>query len=160
MSSTRCRNVARFEVGATSILTTAVADAPLIAIRAPATEVLRITEIGISLVTAVASRLKLIRALAVSVTPTGNLPLRPTKPGAPNSGSTFVTGWTTAPTVTATSQLRQVSLPATIGAGFVWSWPADRPLEVGLGSAIAEILIANIVAVAPGIFDLWVCCED
>lgn len=152
--------MARFEAGILSILTSAVADGPLVAIRAPATEVLRITEIGISLVTAVASRLELIRALAVSITPTGNIPLKNTKPGAPNSGSTIVTGWTTAPTVTANTHLRKVSLPATIGAGVVWTWPADRPLEVGLGSAIAEVLIANEVAVAPGVFDLWVCAED
>lgn len=150
----------RYEASAISILVTATADAPLVALRAPATEVMRITEIGITLTAATASRLELIRALAVSLTPSGNIPGRNTKPGAPNSGSTLVTGWATAPTVTATSQLRRVSLPATIGAGVVWTWPADRPLEVGLGSAIAELLIANEVAVAPSVFDMWVCWED
>jgi hypothetical protein len=56
--------------------------------------------------------------------------------------------------------MRQVIIPASVGAGVVWTWPADRPLHVGLGSAIAELVIANLVAVACSVVRYWAVWED
>lgn len=149
----------RFETAATSILVTATALAPLAALRAPATEQMKLRELGIFLQAATATRLALARASAVSATPTGNFAGQNKQPGAPASGSTLVTGWTTPPTVAA-GLFRRVSLPAAIGAGIIWTWPADDPLTVGLGSAIAELCIINLVAAAPSLFDFYAIWED
>jgi hypothetical protein len=148
----------RFEASATSILVAATAT-PIVALRAPATERMALRELGITLQQATSTRLGLVRATVVSATPTGNFAGQNKQPGAPASGSTLVTGWTTIPTAGGTP-LRRVTLPAAIGAGVVWTWPADDPLIVGLGSAIGEICINNLVAVVPSLFDVWACWED
>lgn len=132
---------------------------PLVAIRAPATERCGLREVGVTLTNAVATRLGLARASAVSVTPTGNFAGQNMVPGAPASGTTLVTGWTTIPTAGGTP-FRRISLPAAIGAGYIWTWPADDPLYVGLGSAIAELCLVNLVAVVPGVFEWYAKWED
>lgn len=148
----------RFESSATSVIVAAAAT-PICAIRCPATERMNVREIGVTLQAATSTRLSLVRATVVSVTPTGNFAGQNKQPGAPASASTLVTGWTTIPTAGGTP-LRRITLPAAIGAGFIWTWPADDPLTVGLGSAIAEVCINNLVAVAPSLFDFWVVWED
>lgn len=148
----------RFEASATSVLVAATAT-PIVALRCPATERMALRELGITLQAATSTRLGLARASVVSVTPTGNFAGQNKIPGAPAGGSTLVTGWTTIPTA-AGVPLRRVTLPAAIGAGVVWTWPADDPLVIGLGSAIAELCINNLVAVAPSLFDFWVVWED
>lgn len=148
----------RFEAGATSVLVAATAT-PIVAMRAPATEQMKLRELGIFLQAATATRLGLVRATVVSVTPTGNFAGQNKNPGSPASGSTLVTGWTTIPTAAGTP-FRRVSLPAAIGAGIIWTWPADDPLIIGLGSAIAELCINNLVAVAPSLFDWYAVWED
>lgn len=151
----------RFEAGNLSTLTTATADAPLVAIRAPATEIGRMLELGITLTAATASRLGLIRATTVSVTPGTTKVGRNAVFGAPDSATLLVSSWATAPVLPGTPVYhRRVSLPAAIGAGVVWSWPADRPLFVGDGTAIRELVIANLVAVAPSLFEYYAIWED
>lgn len=149
----------RFEAANLSSLVTATADAPLVAIRAPAAEVGRLLELGITLDAATVTKIGLARATAVSVTPATTKPGRNTVPGAPDSGTVLVSSWATPPTIS-TNYLRQVIIPAAVGAGIVWSWPADRPLQIGLGSAIAELVIANLVAVAPSVFRYYAVWED
>lgn len=148
----------RYEASATSIIVAAAAT-PIVAFRTPATERMAIREIGVTLQAATSTRLGLVRASVVSVTPTGNFAGQNHTPGAPASGGTLVTGWTTIPTAGGTP-LKRITLPAAIGAGFIWTWPADDPLIVGLGSAIAELCLNNLVAVAPSLFDFWVVWED
>lgn len=148
----------RYEASATSVIVAATAT-PIVAFRAPATERMAIREIGVTLQAATSTRLGLARASAVSVTPTGNFAGQNKNPGSPASGSTLVTGWTTIPTAAGTP-FRRITLPAAIGAGYIWTWPADDPLIVGLGSAIAEICLNNLVAVAPSLFDFWCVWED
>lgn len=149
----------RFEGSATSVLVTATIGAPLVAIRAPATERGALRELGVVLQAATSTRLGLYRATTVSGTPTGNFAGQNKQPGAPVSGTTLVTGWTTAPVIAAVP-LRRMTLPAAIGAGYIWTWPADDPLIIGLGSAIAELVLANLVAVAPSLFDWYAVWED
>src|SRR5690349_5650678 len=133
----------RFEAGNVSTLTTATADAPLVAIRAPATEIGRLLELGITLDAATVTKLGLARATTVSVTPGTTKPGRNVHKGAPDSGTLLVSSWGTVPVIS-TNYLRHVILPGAIGAGVVWTWPADRPLEIGDGANISEIVIANL----------------
>lgn len=149
----------RFEAGNLSTLATATADAPLAALRAPATEIGRLLELEITLTQAIATRLGLARATTVSVTPGTTKPGRNVKPGAPDSGTLLVSSWATAPIIS-TNYLERCSLPGVVGAGKIWTWPADRPLEIGLGSAIAELVIANLVAAAPSLFEYVAKWED
>lgn len=151
--------MARFEAANLSSLVTASADAPLVAIRAPATEVGRLLELGITLDAATVTKIGIARATVVSVTPATTKPGRNTVPGAPDSATVLVSSWATPPTIS-TNYLRQIIIPASVGAGVVWTWPADRPLLIGLGSAIAEIVIANLVAVAPSVFRYYAVWED
>src|SRR6266550_4761496 len=149
----------RFEAGNTSTLVTGTADAPLVAIRAPATEIGRLLELGVFLTAATATRLGLARATTVSITPGTTKPGRAVFPGTPaaplaDSATLLVASWGTAPVISL-NYLRKISLPATVGAGFIWTWPVDRPLIVGDGEAIAEIVLANLVAVAPSLFDFY-----
>jgi hypothetical protein len=154
----------RYEAGNTSTLATATADAPLVAVRAPATEVGRLLEFGLFLTQATATRLGLARATTVSVTPGTTKPGRAVRAGTPSapladSGTLLVSSWGTAPVIS-TNYFRKVSLPATIGAGVIWTWPIDRPLEVGDGENISELVLANLVAVAPSLFDYYAVWEN
>ncbi len=154
----------RFEGGNTSTLVTGTLDAPLVAIRAPTTEIGRLLELGVFLTTAVATRLGLTRATTVSVTPGTTKPGRAIFPGTPaaplaDSGMLLVASWVTPPVIS-TNYLRRISLPATIGAGFIWTWPVDRPLIVGDGENISELVLANIVAAAPALFDFYAVWEN
>lgn len=148
----------RFEASATSVLVAATAT-PIVALRAPATERMALRELGVTLQGATSTRLGLARATVVSVTPTGNFAGQNKNPLSPASGSTLVTGWTTIPTASGTP-FRRITLPAAVGAGFIWTWPADDPLYVGNGVAIGEICLVNLVAAAPSLFDFYCIWED
>lgn len=149
----------RFEAANISTLTTATAGAPLVAIRAPATETCRLRELGILLVAATQTLLELRRATTVSVTPGTTIAGQPHTPLAPVSGTLLVSSWGTVPVVGANG-MRSVILPASIGAGIIWTWPADDPLIVGNGVAIGEMCICNSVAVACSLFRYYAVWED
>jgi hypothetical protein len=149
----------KFEAGNISTLVTATADAPLVAIRAPATEICKLRELSVTLIAATSTLLGLARATTVSVTPGTTKPGRNSVPGAPDSATLLISSWGTAPVIS-TNYLRQMVLPAAIGAGFIWSWPAVDPWLVGQGTAIAELVLANLVAVAPSLFRYYAVWED
>lgn len=150
----------RFEAGNVSTLTTATANAPLVALRAPAAEVMRVREFGVTLIAATSTRLGLARATTVSVTPGTTVAGQPGGvAGGPVSASLLVSSWATVPIISA-SYLRRITLPAAVGAGFIWTWPADDPLLVGDGRVVSEICLANLVAVACSLFDYYVKWED
>lgn len=149
----------RFEAGNISTLTTATANAPLVALRAPATERMALRELGVTLIAATSTLLGLVRATTVSVTPGTTVAGQAKNPLSPASGSLLVSSWGTVPVISA-SYMRQIVLPAAIGAGFIWTWPADDPLYVGNGVAIGEICLANLVAVAPSLFRYYAIWED
>lgn len=151
--------MARYEAAARSSLVTATADAPLVAIRAPATEVVKLRELSITLVTAVSTMLGLARVTTVSVTPATTKPGRNVIVDAPDSATLLVNSWGTAPVVS-TNYLRRIVIAASIGAGIIWTWPADDPLQIGDGQAIREIALCNLVSVAPTTFDWYAVWED
>lgn len=91
-------------------------------LRTSSTKDVRVWEVGVFASTAVALSVGLIRSATVgatftSVTPTAD----DTSLGA---ASTLVdTAATTAPTISTNVYLRKIVLPATIGAGIIWSFP-------------------------------------
>ena len=97
-----------------------------------------IYEIHLDLGAATASSYGFGRA-AVAGTQTGAVSVVPYGPSNQTSGkSTCAVAWSAAPTIPA-SFLRRKSLPATVGAGVIWTFPG------GLGVAPAsEMLIWNL----------------
>jgi hypothetical protein len=85
----------------------------------------RLYEIGFTLFAATASMYSLGRPAAKGIGPTALIPfLRDDFIGDPNSGSARVelASWSTAPT-TPSSFIRKSSLPATVGAERIWTFP-------------------------------------
>lgn len=151
----------RYEVGWITLLTTATANAPLCAIRAPATHVCRLLELGIFPDSAVSSGLGIVAATTVSVTPTGNIAGNNIAFGKPVSNTVIATGWGTAPVVGATPlYYREWDLAGTKGAGIILTWPADRPLEIGTGAAIGELVLCNMAALTIPAFRCYACFEE
>lgn len=150
----------RFEAANVTTLTTATANAPLAAIRAPATEIGRLRELGVFLRAATSTQLGLCRATTVSVTPGTTVAGQNHTPAAPASGTLLVSSWATAPVVGTPAYMRRITLPAAIAAGVIWSWPSDDPLLIGNGAAISELVLCNLVAVAPSLFDYYAVWEN
>lgn len=122
---------------------------PCFEIRSGAGERPRIFEIGITINAATASVFGLGRPAAIGVTPTTPVDLLQEDP-AEVATTTVETAlaWATPPTVPA-AFFRRVSLPATIGAGIVWSFPAGLVIPVS-----SSIVVWNITAVS--VADIWV----
>lgn len=88
----------------------------------------RLLEIGLACNAATASSVGLIRPSNTPVATTSQLG----QAEDPADGAATVnvdTAWSTAPTI-GTLFLRKFTLPATIGAGVIWSFPADKPLVI------------------------------
>lgn len=135
--------MARYELGVnTTVATTTAAAAEL---RAASGTPYRLRECGITLAAATASTYGLGRPAAVGVTPTSPITVLAANPSDPAGASAHAVAWGTGPTVP-TQFLRRITLPATIGAGIVWTWPAES-LIVGPGNAaaaVASLVIWNL----------------
>lgn len=101
-------------------------------VRTTSSKDIRIWEIGVFASTAVALSVGLIRSLTVGATFTTISPVADdTSAGA---ATVLVdTAITTQPTITANTYLRKVVLPATIGAGVIWSFPMGVVVPVSSG---------------------------
>ena len=134
----------------TASVTTAVR---LMELRTAATERIYITEIGVSVAVAGASpSLGIIRVNALGVTPTTPKLGQARDPADAVSVSSTAVAWATPPTLPATPiYLRRVTLPATIGAGWVWTFPPGSELVVPVSSAILLDMVAISAAVATAI---------
>jgi hypothetical protein len=109
-------------------------------LRAGASTRLRVTEIGVSLGVAGASpTLGLVRETALGTAST-SVVAQAEDPTDGASSATVGTIWSTAPTYGAV-YMRRVTLPATIGAGWVWSWSEQNPLIVPVSTGLAIFLI-------------------
>lgn len=108
-------------------------------IRGATAQRVKIVEIGISVNAATAS--------SIGLGHPGNTPVATTsvlcqalQPGDVASICNIDTAWSTAPT--APSQfLRRIVLPATAGAGWVWTWPTDSPLELDSAAGANQWLV-------------------
>lgn len=112
-----------------------------------------IREIGVSVgVAGAAPTVGLIRVNVLGVTPTAAKAAQAEDPAQPASAVTSAVAWGTAPTLPATPiYFRRVGLPATIGAGWVWTWNPGEELVVAVSSAILIDLVAISAAVATAV---------
>lgn len=113
-------------------------------IRAASTDRPRIMEIGIFLNAATASAFGLGRPAAIGVTPTSPVTVLAEDPGDPAGTVQCALAWATGPTIP-TQFFRRINLPATIGAGVIWTFP--RGLVIAQ-SGISSIILWNLSAVA------------
>jgi hypothetical protein len=125
----------------TSGVTTGVATWEL---RSTSTDRLRIREIGVFMGAATASTFGLGRPTAIGVTPTTPVTVLAEDSGDPAGTGTIALAWATAPTApTGPNYIRRVSLPATVGAGIIWSWWNGPGLIVPVSSSIVLFNLAT-----------------
>lgn len=105
-------------------------------IRPPAATDVEVREIGVFNETAVTSSVGLVRN-ATTGTPSTSTLVQAQDPTRPAGVTNIDTAWSTAATV-ATNYLRQIVLPATIGAGIVWYFgPGEMWAKNGATSQLA-----------------------
>ena len=121
-------------------------------IKAAATNTPSIMEVGVNLGAATASLYGLGRA---GNTPTQTAPvlLQAEDPSKPAALTGCAVAWSVAPTVPA-QHLRRCSLPATIGAGVIWTFPRGLSLAVS-----ASLVLWNITANS-ALTNLWVVADE
>lgn len=101
----------------------AAASAAYAAFRAP-TRTSKLIELGLACNAATASNISLLRNTAAGYAATTSSSAGiPDNPMAAAGTSLIDSAWSTAPTVTAASRLQKYTLPATIGAGLIWTFP-------------------------------------
>jgi len=121
-------------------------------IRASATNSPRIMEVGLNLGAATASVYGFGRS---GNTPTQTSPvlLQAETPADPAALTGCAVAWSVAPTVPA-QHLRRISLPATIGAGVIWTFPRGLVL-----AAAGTMLVWNITANSAST-NVWVVADE
>lgn len=101
-------------------------------LRTPSTRDIRVWEVGAFCSTAVALSVGLIRSLTLGATFTTVTPVADdTSSGA--AQTLCDTAITTQPTITANTYLRKAVLPATIGAGIIWTFPTGLVVPTSAG---------------------------
>ena len=101
---------------------------------------------------ATASVFGLGRPAAMGITPTTPVTLLAEDTGDPVATVKTALAWATKPTVP-TAFLRRVSLPATIGAGMIWTFPFGLIIPISF-----SIVVWNITAVS--LADIWVVVDE
>lgn len=141
---------ASYEIADRSASVTAAAR--LAEIRTTSTDRAHVKEIGVSVgVAGAAPTIGLIRPNAIGVTPTSPKTVQAGDPGSPAGTVTTAVAWGTAPTLPGTPvYLRRVTLPATLGAGWVWAFSPEQ-LVIPISSSLLIDLIALSAAVATAI---------
>jgi hypothetical protein len=123
----------------TTVTTTGAASAD---IKAASTNSPRIMEVGINLITATASTYGFGRpANSGSATQTSPVLVLAENPADPTGLSGCAVAWSVAPTVP-TNFARRVGLPATAGAGIIWTFPRGFTLAAS-GQAVIWNLATN-----------------
>lgn len=114
-------------------------------IKSASTNAPRIMEIGLNLGAATASTYGIGRA---GNTPTQTSPvlLQAENPGDPAFLSGMAVAWSVAPTVP-TQFFRRASLPATIGAGVIWTFPYGLALAVSASLMVPWNLATNSASI-------------
>lgn len=120
-----------YSIGITSVAATT--GATLCTLHTGASNRAKITEIYVSCNAATASSIGLIRPANTPVATTSQLG-QAENIDDPASGTNADTAWSTAPTISTNVYLRKFGLPATIGAGFIWTWPEHAPLVLNASS--------------------------
>ena len=136
----------------TSVVTTAAAAQETIA---GANLGYRMLEFGVSINVATSSVFAIGRPAAIGVTPTSPQTVLTEDGGNTAAGNTTTAlAWGTAPTVPA-NFFRRVSLPATIGAGIIWTFPRGIIVLKALSS-----VLWNPSAGSNSVADTWVVVDE
>lgn len=133
--------MARYEIG---VAKTSTAAAGLICqLRAGSARDVRVFEIGVTATTAVAGEIALVRPTAVGATFTSSA-VGAALDSATSAGVAVVdTAATTAPTI-GTNYMRRFQLPATIGAGVIWTFPLGINVPTAGSIAIWQLSTAAV----------------
>jgi hypothetical protein len=123
--------------GAAFSKTTSAAAGPIVNLVNTANADARVWEIGVFAETAVSGTIGLVRATGAGTTPGGNVAAvaEDTQSGA--TTTSLFTTYATEPTQ-ATVYVRRAVLPATIGAGIIWTFPMG--IFVPSGTAVGLLL--------------------
>lgn len=111
--------MARYSYGLTK--TTSTAAAAIGTLNMPSTRDARVWEVGISASTAVSGEVGVMRPANTPATPSGGGVGVAEDPSAGAALGTAANAWATAPT--AGTAFRRMVLPATAGAGVIWTFP-------------------------------------
>lgn len=123
-------------------------------LRSTSTNKPKVMELGISLAAATASVYGVGRPAAIGVTPTSPITALDEGDGnGPTGLTTCAVAWGTGPTVPA-NFFRRASLPATIGAGIIFTFPRGLGLPVS-GSIVMWNITANSAAT-----DFWAVVDE
>lgn len=141
--------MARYEIGVQKA--TGAAAGLLCQLRTTATRDARVFEIGVSVASAVAGEIALVRPSAVGATFTSS------STGAPldnvsGAGLAVVDTAATTPPTIGTNYLRRFQLPATIGAGVIWTFPAGIVIPI---SAAITLWQLSTLAVTYDVYIDW-----
>lgn len=115
--------------------TTGAAAGMIVQLRTGSSRDLRIWEVGVFATTAVSGSIGLIRPSAVGATFTSTSTGQPEDNVSGAGVAVIDTAATTPPTIGST-YMRQATLPATIGAGIVWTFPAGLVVPVSASVAL------------------------
>jgi hypothetical protein len=132
--------------------TSTTSAAACLEIRTTATDRPRLMELGITISAATASVFGLGRPAAIGTTPTTPVTVLAEDTGDPAGTITTALAWATAPTVPA-NFFRRVSLPATVGAGIIWTFP--RGLVIAVSSSV---VVWNITT--NSLADIWIVVDE
>jgi hypothetical protein len=143
--------MSRYSLAATK--TSGAAAGMIVQLRTGSARDLRIFEIGVTATTAVSGAIGLIRPSAVGATFTSTAAGQPEDPSYGAGVAVIDTAATTAPTIGST-YMRQITLPATIGAGVIWTF--SNGLVVPTSASIA---IWQTSALAVG-YAVYFCFEE
>lgn len=146
----------RYEVAAQTTLT--AASVPFATLVAGASSRMKISEIGIFTATAVASDIALARSATATTTPTKILGqvYDTVDPAAIGS---LVIAWATIGTANAIS-MRRIALPATVGAGVIWTWPDTHRLILASPAATSELMFVNRGGGVCATFNIYVVWDE
>jgi hypothetical protein len=125
--------VSRYSLSATK--TTGAAAGLIAQLRTGSARDLRIWEVGVFATTAVSGSIGLIRPSAVGATFTSTAAGQPEDPVSGAGVAVIDTVAGTPPTIGAT-YLRQATLPATIGAGVIWTFPNGLVVPISASMAL------------------------
>jgi hypothetical protein len=124
----------------------------MVEIYTPSSLAIKVLEIGISLVTATGCSIGLGRPQAQGITPVPVIFQAEENAANPTAKTSASLSWATTPSIPAIF-LRRAFIPATIGAGVIWTFP--RGLEL---PASSSLVLFNITATPA--CDLWIVIDE
>lgn len=133
--------MARYNIGVQK--TTTAAAGLLCQLRSGAARDVRVFELGVFAVTAVAGEVGLIRPSAVGATFTSSA-VGAAEDNAAGAGVAVVdTAATTAPTI-GTNYMRRIQLPGSVGAGVIWTFPVGINIPTSASLVLWQLSAAAV----------------